>query len=367
MTEAHRLAIGVISGTSADGIDVAALRGSGTAVSQTLGGLTVPYAPDLRDDLLALMRTPEQVHDRDLSRIEARVTAAHVRAVEAFLQTADIARDAVDVVGFHGQTVLHQPAIGYSRQLFDGAAAASALQMPVIADFRAADLAAGGEGAPLAPVYHRALAAGLPLPQVILNLGGIGNLTFIADGTDLIAFDTGPANALLDDWVKASGAGDFDHDGALAAAGSVDHDVLTALLDNHFFDRTPPKSLDRYDIAPTALYQHLSLTAGAATLTAFSAAAVARGLALLPASPNAIWVCGGGRLNPVLMTAIADATGIPTESVDALGWDGDLLEAELFAFLALRHLEQLPLSYPSTTGVSVASLGGTYFAVAPAA
>ena len=367
MTQADKLAIGVISGTSADGIDVAALCGNGTQIRQTLGGLTVPYGQALRAELLALMRSPEKVRGTDLSAIEAQVTAAHVAAVEAFLQDAEIARDRVAVVGFHGQTVLHQPASGYSRPLFDGAAAAKALQLPVVADFRAADLAAGGEGAPLAPVYHRALAANLPLPQVILNLGGIGNLTFIAEADQLIAFDTGPANALLDDWVQAADRGNFDRDGTLAAAGSVDQETLDALLGNRFFDRPPPKSLDRYDIAPAALYRQLSWADGAATLTAFSAAAVARGLAHLPALPKAIWVCGGGRLNPVLMAAIAAATGVRTEPVEALGCNGDLLEAELFAFLALRHLQQLPLSYPTTTGVAHACCGGTYFAVAPEA
>jgi anhydro-N-acetylmuramic acid kinase len=172
---------------------------------------------------------------------------------------------------------------------------------------------------------------------------------------------------LLDDWVQAADRGNFDRDGTLAAAGSVDQETLDALLGNRFFDRPPPKSLDRYDIAPAALYRQLSWADGAATLTAFSAAAVARGLAHLPALPKAIWVCGGGRLNPVLMAAIAAATGVRTEPVEALGCNGDLLEAELFAFLALRHLQQLPLSYPTTTGVAHACCGGTYFAVAPEA
>lgn len=365
MTHADKLAIGVISGTSADGIDVAALQGTGIAVTQTHGGLTLPYAGDLRAELLALMRTPERVRGADLSDLEARVTTAHVAAVEGFMESAGIDRDRVTVVGFHGQTILHQPADGYSRQLFDGALAARLLQIPVVADFRAADLAAGGEGAPLAPVYHQALSSPLTPPQVILNLGGIGNLTFVGARGALIAFDTGPANALLDDWVVNAGAGRFDQGGALAEAGRVNQDVLQQLLANSFFDRLPPKSLDRYDIAPAALYNHLSLADGAATLTAFSAAAVARGLALLPAAPQAIWVCGGGRLNPALMAAIAQATGVSTQPVEALGWNGDLLEAELCAFLALRHLENLPLSYPTTTGVVAPCLGGVYFAVAP--
>ncbi|MEC8793255.1 MAG: anhydro-N-acetylmuramic acid kinase, partial [Pseudomonadota bacterium] len=194
------LAIGVISGTSADGIDAAALLTDGDQVTRTLGGVTVPYAEDLRAEVLSLMAAPERVRNADLTKVESAITAAHVAAVEHLIAVLELSFADIGVVGFHGQTVLHRPADGFSRQLFDGAAAARRLGLPVVADFRTADMAAGGEGAPLAPIDHAARVAGGVRPMAVLNLGGIGNLTWLGADERLVAFDTGPANALLDDW-----------------------------------------------------------------------------------------------------------------------------------------------------------------------
>ena len=358
------LAIGVISGTSADGIDAAALLTDGVQVTRTLGGVTVPYAEYLRAEVLSLMAAPERVRNANLTKVESAITAAHVAAVEHLIAVLELSFADIGVVGFHGQTVLHRPADGFSRQLFDGAAAARRLGLPVVADFRTADMAAGGEGAPLAPIYHAARAAGGVRPMAVLNLGGIGNLTWLGADERLVAFDTGPANALLDDWVRAAGRGDFDRDGALARAGRVDTAVLRRLMADPYFTRPPPKSLDRYDIAPAGLYADLSPADGAATLTAFSAAAVAHALAQVPQPPDRLWVCGGGRRNPALMAAIAAAAGVTAAPVEDLGWDGDLLEAELFGFLAVRRLAGLAITFPETTGVAAPTMGGVVFDLA---
>ncbi len=270
----------------------------------------------------------------------------------------------IDLVGFHGQTVLHQPAgaeraRGRTVQLGDGERLARALDLPVAWDFRTADVAAGGQGAPLAPAYHKALVdyAGLKGPIAVLNLGGVGNVTLVkADGA-LEAFDTGPANGMIDLLVQARGAGRCDQDGALAREGRVHEAIVEAYLAAPYFARSGPKSLDRYDFAldPVA---DLSLADAAATLTAFAARAVALGLGKGRERPGEVVVCGGGRHNPTLMAAIAQYAGMPVRAAEDLGWRGDAIEAEAFAFLAARAKLGAPISWPDTTGVPRPMTGG---------
>ncbi len=226
----------------------------------------------------------------------------------------------------------------------------------MVNDFRSADLTAGGEGAPLAPLYHRALAADLEQPLAVLNLGGVGNVTFL-DGETVIAFDTGPANAMIDDWALTHTGTACDVDGKLAASGRVDEAALARLMDNPYFVRKPPKSLDRNDFSAKPVAA-LAAADGAATLTAFTAESVARSKALLPASPRRFLVTGGGRHNPVLMAMLRQRLGVPVEPVERAGWQGDALEAQAFAFLAVRSLCGLPLSVPGTTGVPRPITGG---------
>lgn len=355
------LAIGLMSGTSLDGIDAALIETDGESVVRSLAFRGEAYSDNARDMLreaasLALAFDRPRM-TREIQLAADLVTRSHILAVRKLLAEAQVALENVAVIGFHGQTIAHRPDRGWTWQIGDGQAMARALGRPVVNDFRAADVAAGGQGAPLIPVYHRALVAGLDRPVAVLNLGGVGNLTWIGQDDALIAFDTGPANALVDDWMLAETGRRFDENGALAATGRVDETVLDALLDTPFFDEPPPKSLDRGDFTMQAA-RGLSAADGATTLTAFTAISVSYGLRLLPAKPKRLIVAGGGRHNATLMRMLAEACGLPPEPIEALGWNGDATEAEGFAYMAVRNLYGLPISFPGTTGVVEAITGG---------
>jgi len=351
-------AIGAISGTSMDGIDVALLSTDGERVTRTGIGRSYPYPDALKAELLDFLRDPSIAERDPLADLEARVTDAHVAAVEKLIADFAIDQTSVTVAGLHGQTVWHRPERRFTRQLLDGPRAAKALGLDVVTRFRDADVAAGGEGAPFAPLYHRALAADLPKPVMVLNLGGVGNVTYVdADAT--IAFDTGPASALLDDFVRRRRGLAFDEDGRIAAAGKVDAKVLAGLMANPFFAAKPPKSLDRNDFhARAKVVDALGDEDGAATLAAFTVESVAASLAHVPSVPARWLVTGGGRLNATFMKGLAARLGVPVDPVEAVGWNGDFVEAELFAFLAVRSLRGLPLSLPTTTGVPAPMPGG---------
>lgn len=350
-------AIGLMSGTSADGVDAALLRTDGVRIEAFGPHATTPMPPALRRDILALMADPARAEHGDLRQIEADITDFHRTAVTDLLAQAGLAAAQIDVVGFHGQTVLHRPDRRLTRQLGDGALLAQQLGIAVVNRFRHADVAAGGQGAPLVPLFHAALAHDLERPLAVLNLGGIGNVTWLGHDA-ILAFDTGPANALIDDWMRQHCGLEFDADGAIAARGVVREAALATLLDNAYFARRPPKSLDRHDFSATYL-SNLSADDGAATLTAFTALCVAQAQAHMPEAPGRWLVAGGGRHNATLMRALLACLAVPVEPVETQGWNGDALEAQAFAFLAVRALHGLPLSLPSTTGVPKPMPGGT--------
>ncbi len=354
MKRAHEhLAIGLMSGTSMDGIDVALLRTDGAALAVPVASRTLPYPEGFRRRLDRLVRAGP--HDAaETAAVERLLTELHARAVRALLADAG---EPPDLIGFHGHTILHRPEEGRSRQLGDGELLARLLGCPVVWDFRSADLAAGGQGAPLAPVYHACLARALERPLAVLNIGGIANLTWVGEGEELLAFDTGPGNALLDDWALRHTGRPLDENGRLAARGRVEETRLAAALARPFFDRAPPKSLDRLDFS-TEIVEDLSPEDGAATLTALTAAAVARATGWLPEPPKRWLVTGGGRRNPVLMAMLAERLSRAVEPIEAAGADGDALEAQCFAYLAVRALRGLPTSFPGTTGVRRPVCGG---------
>jgi anhydro-N-acetylmuramic acid kinase len=267
----------------------------------------------------------------------------------------------VDLVGFHGQTVLHRPERRMSIQLGDPAAVADALGIPVVAHLRQADLDAGGQGAPLVPAYHAALAERLAIarPVAFLNLGGVANLTWFGEDGEIVAFDTGPANGMIDLLVQSRGLGRYDDGGRLAAAGRVDDPALAALLDSDYFTRRGPKALDRYDFSMDPV-EHLSTPDAAATLTAFTVEALHLAVQKLPAPPSLWLVCGGGRHNPALMRALRGRIG-DFRSIDDFGLRGDFIEAEAMAFLAARSVRGLPITFPGTTGVEAPTTGGRRF------
>jgi anhydro-N-acetylmuramic acid kinase len=357
-------ALGLMSGTSLDGVDVAMIETDGKRVKAFGPSGYRPYADVERRLLLQALTEAVHLQAREarpgiLQEAERVVTAAHAEAIASFKTQNHIASEDIDIVGFHGQTVLHRPADRLTVQIGDAAALAKAIHIPVMHDFRAADVAAGGQGAPLVPVYHRALAQSLERegPIVVLNIGGVSNITYI-DGDTLIACDTGPGNALIDDFMQRSLGQRFDCDGRMAAQGTVDERWIAQALSLPFFALPPPKSLDRNDFAKLVLNDS-SPANGAATLTAFTVRAITRIAPLLPKPPKSWVVAGGGARNLTMMRMLRELLAPATvEAGDALGWSTDAIEAQAFGFLAARGLKGLPLSYPATTGVPIPMTGG---------
>jgi len=357
-------ALGLMSGTSLDGVDVAMIETDGKRVKAFGPSGYRPYTDAERRLLLQALTEAVHLQAREarpgiLPEAERIVTMAHAEAIANFKAQNRITSEDIDIVGFHGQTVLHRPAQKMTVQIGDAAALARAIHIPVMHDFRAADVAAGGQGAPLVPVYHRALAQSLERegPIVVLNIGGVANITYI-DGDTLMACDTGPGNALLDDFMNRTTGQRFDCDGRMAAQGTADMAWIAEALNDPFFAAPPPKSLDRNDFAKRIL-RDVSPADGAATLTAFTVAAIARIVPLLPGRPKSWVVAGGGARNLTMMRLLREQLKPAiVESADALGWSSDAIEAQAFGFLAARGLKGLPLSYPATTGVPIPMTGG---------
>jgi anhydro-N-acetylmuramic acid kinase len=362
-------AIGLMSGTSMDGIDVAALSSDGETISDTGPGLFVPYPASFRSKLETALEMAKAMGRREerpgnLAEIEAEITERHAQAVEAFLASAPDGWSKPGLIGFHGQTVLHRPQIGLTVQLGDGALLARRTGIPVVYDMRANDMRLGGQGAPLVPAYHAALARSLPpplsgrYPVAFVNIGGISNITFVPSQGDPVAFDTGPGNTLIDQWVARHGGVPFDADGAIASEGGVIRPVVSRYLANPFFDRPGPKSLDRNDFTLDAA-GGLELADGARTLAAVTAEAILKAVEHLPERPKLWILCGGGRRNPHVVadmkTAAGDAEIVLAEEA---GLAGDFTEAEAWAFLAIRSRRGLPLTWPTTTGCREPATGG---------
>jgi anhydro-N-acetylmuramic acid kinase len=385
-------ALGLMSGTSMDGIDVALVETDGEDRLERGPSGTYAYSEAFRGNLrtaIAEAAAIDRRHERpgQLAMMEQYLTDLHVEAVTQFLDDHRIDAKTVDVIGFHGQTVLHkkvvnkvivmagntsEPGLGgetvasdvvedrriLTVQLGDGPRLAQQTGIDVVYDLRAADAAAGGEGAPLAPVYHRALTAKLPeRPVAVLNVGGVANVTWIGANGELLAFDTGPGNAMIDDWMQSRLGFPRDEDGVLAAKGRVHEDYVTQYLRHSYFGEPPPKSLDRNAFSPWLVHA-LSPEDGAATLTAFTATSIARAREHFPEQPKLWLVSGGGRRNRTLMAMIAERVEAAVAPAEVAGIDGDSLEAEAWAYLAVRSLNGLPITFPGTTGVSRPLTGG---------
>ena len=354
-----RTAIGMMSGTSLDGVDVALIRSDGARRVETGPARTYGYSEAQRAAIRACLGR-EQASE---AAIDA-VTDAHRSALQDFLAGENLRPAEVAWIGFHGQTIFHDPTNGVTVQIGDAEALAQAAGIPVVSDFRSADMRSGGQGAPLAPLYHAALSADLEQPLAVLNLGGVANVTWIGavrrdaavEDTPLLAFDTGPANALLDDWMVRKAGAPFDRDGQTAASGTADAERVAAWLEHPYFAAEPPKSLDRNDF--DAAVDDLGVADGAATLTEFTVRSVAAASAWMPERPRRWLVTGGGRKNGVLMDGLRRVLEAPVEPVEAAGWNGDALEAQAFAWLALRVADGLPTSLPATTGVPQPTSGG---------
>ncbi len=364
---APALAIGLMSGTSQDGVDVAMIETDGEVITRFGPTAYRTYSKAERALLRSATAAAANMTDRasrpgSLAEAEARVNAAHAEAVETFLAANGVKPEDVTVIGFHGQTVLHRPERGLTVQIGDGRVLATRLGIPVVYDFRAADVAAGGQGAPLAPVLHRALVQRLrrESPVAVLNIGGVANVTVI-DGENLIACDTGPGNALVDDFVRVRTGQLLDTDGRAAQAGTVDEDAVARFLAHPFFLKPPPKSLDRNDFRDWvgATFADRSVEDGVATLTALTAASVASIVPLLPRPPKTWIVAGGGARNPTLMRMLTERLApARVETAHTAGWSIDSLEAQAFAYMAVRCLRDLPITFPGTTGAPRPLTGG---------
>jgi anhydro-N-acetylmuramic acid kinase len=355
-----------MSGTSLDGVDVALIETDGEKIAR-FGPIGYrPYSDAERDLLRAALKEGALLKDRwlrpgVLTEAEAFVTRVHAETVEDFLRTEHIDRTDVSIVGFHGQTVLHRPAARLTVQIGDGLMLACRIGIPVAHDFRAADVAAGGQGAPLVPVFHQALARELDRvhPIAVLNVGGVANVTFV-DGGDPVACDTGPGNALIDDFMRARTGSPLDRDGDKAAKGVADEDFVDRVLAHAFFNEPCPKSLDRNAFAFANIgLPDFSVANGAATLSALTAASVARVVKHMPEPPKSWIVAGGGARNPTLMRMLAERLKpASVETADAVGWSSQSIEAQAFAYLAVRTLNDLPITFPQTTGVPKPMAGG---------
>jgi len=348
-------ALGLMSGTSMDGVDAALLRTDGERIESFGPALTFPYDASFRERMRAALGRDR---DEETAGLEKELTDLHRQVIDVFVKENSISISNIDIIGFHGQTISHRPLERATVQLGDGPGLASGLGRPVAWDFRSADVKAGGQGAPLVPLFHAALVRGQELPVAVANIGGVANVTWIGGPEEIFAFDTGPGNGPLDDWVLRQAGLPFDKDGAIAANGRIDHARVEAVLARDYFQRQPPKSLDRSEFA-AELASGLSLADGAATLAEIAVQGLAQARSHFPRPARSWILCGGGRHNRHMVARLR-AVLAPAQVIDAdtLGWNGDALEAQAFGFLAVRVLRGLPLSLPTTTGVPYPMPGG---------
>jgi anhydro-N-acetylmuramic acid kinase len=354
--------IGLMSGTSLDGIDVALLRTDGAAIVERGLSRTYVYTNEqralLRQALVDAKRAKRRTYrGGSLAEAERALTEWHINAVRSFVYEIGIKLRNIDIVGFHGQTVLHRPEKQLTLQIGDGQTLANALDVCVAHDLRAADVAAGGQGAPLVPVYHQALAGALPYrPVAFVNVGGVANVTYVGENNELIAFDTGPGNAMIDDWMLKNTGVAVDFGGQVALAGVIDEATVAQFLGDGYFEMAAPKSLDRNAFSGISL-DGLSLDDGAATLTAVTARSIALAAKQFPDDPQCWVICGGGRKNAAIMQMLRDVLPNVYAAEDC-GFNGDAMEAEAWAYLAVRSWRGLPITFPGTTGVPQEMTGG---------
>lgn len=329
--------LGLMSGTSLDGIDAALLLTDGERIYDKADNLYVPYHSAFRNKLRSQLGC--QFFDQD---IEEESTWHHINVAQQLLNQTN---KPVKLIGYHGQTTYHNPPI--TTQMGRGDLMSREIGLPVVYDFRSADCSTGGQGAPLVPIYHQALTQDMDVPIVIVNIGGVANLTYI-DRNVLIAGDTGPGNALINDVMKRDFDQEFDLDGQLASSYPIDREILTSWFQDPFFSKPFPKSLDRDHFRKFTTDIHG--VSGIANLTALTAGAILHGINLLPGKPKQILVCGGGAKNKMIMKLLGNKARVIS--------DADFIEAQAFAFLAVRVLRGLPTSFPTTTGCHIPTCGG---------
>lgn len=348
-------ALGLMSGTSADGIDAALIQTDGTTITAYGPTHYVPYSDNVRAQIL-------QAYDMGL--LEQVITEHHIEAVFTLLEKAQFKPSNVNVIGFHGQTLFHNPP--ETHTIGDGPLLSKKTGIVVVDQLRLNNMAHGGQGAPLVPIFHQALTQSHPKPIAVLNIGGVANVTWIGEKPDeLLAFDTGPGNGLIDDLVRSKTDLPWDEGGKIAASGHVHEALLSKWLSHPYFTRKPPKSLDRQTFTSCIRdVADLPFEDGVATLTALTGAAVDEAAKHFPTPPSLWLVAGGGAHNPTLLKMLRQRLNADIQIAADQGWNGDALEAQAWGFLAVRSLRGLPLTFPGTTGVAVPLTGGRvcYFA-----
>ena len=365
-------AIGLMSPASVAGVDAAIITTDGQGVVEAGPSLHLPYSRDLKIWIRRAIKAAQEGRDgaADIGKAAGELTLAHVEAVEELLEQADLKRTGIDVIGFHGHTIFHRPAAsredqGRSWQIGDGSVLAEEAKIDVVTSFRTEDVAEGGQGAPLVPVYHQALAQSLDGdgPVGIITLGDDVSVTFaIREGRDaqVMAFDCGPGDELLDQWATLKSGKAMSPDGSLARDGQVRTEILRMMMLNPYLRRKPPKSLGQFDFKLDSLLE-LSASDGAATLTALSAACVRLSEKHLPEEPKQWVVCGPGAENPSMLEALKKALDAPVRLAGEAGWNSNFLDAECIGYLAVRSLKKLPLTYPQTTRAPRPIHGGLFF------
>jgi anhydro-N-acetylmuramic acid kinase len=350
-----------MSGTARQGIDAALIETDGEAFVRPVAFAHTPYTPATRELIVEASRIAVNTELRQtepvITEADQIVTALHIEAAKQIIARTGMVSDQIDIIGSHGLTLVHRPDKGWSWQIGNGEMISDALQCLVASDFRAGAMRAGGQGAPVLPIFHQQLAAEMEKPAVILNLGGIASFTFVGFDGMLGAFDAGPGTALIDDWIFKHTGHRYDENGATAARGHINEMLLADMMKQAYFALAAPKSVDRSAFSATAV-AFMDLADGAATLTAFVAQGIAGALRHLPTPPKRIYVTGGGRHNPVLMAMIAQSCGVPLEPIEAHGYNGDALEAQGIAYIAVRRMKLLPITFPGTTGVDSPISGG---------
>lgn len=346
-----------------DGVDAAIIETDGKSVVKPVGFVTVPYPSGFRDRVRGVLGATSDTTGT-IKALARDLTDHHLAAILSLLAQTGFQSSDIDFIGFHGQTITHLPHQKFTWQIGDPDHLSKTLGIPVVFDFRVADVAAGGQGAPLLPIYHRALVerAGLPRPIALLNIGGVGNITWIGpNDNDLIAFDTGPGNAILDDLIRTRTGAAYDQDGKIARSGKINMTILDHLMAHPYFMKPPPKSLDRNEFRGLDMVADLSTQDAAATLSAFTVRSVLAAFGHLPDMPTRILVTGGGRMNTAIMAGLSENLPVPVELVDAYAFNGDAMEAEGFAYMAVRTHLSLPISFPGTTGAPTPMVGGRVY------
>ena len=344
-------AIGLMSGTSGDGVDAALVQTDGETQFKFLDAITLPYESDCRERLLSIAQTAATIDT--VADIEQKITEIHLQACQSLLERNTVTPQ---LIGFHGHTIRHDAERGITHQIGNASHLAMKLGCSVVSDFRRCDLANGGSGAPLAPLFHQQMLSRVPKPTAVLNLGGVANVTWLGTDQQILSGDTGPGCGLLDAWVLKKTGNLFDRDGLLSASGNVVDDIVERALDSSYFRLPLPKSADRFQFEFPEIEQ-LSIEDGAATLCAITVAAIASAASEFPETPDSLWVTGGGSHNPTMMRMLS-AHFRDVRPIEEAGLRSDSLEAECFGWLAVRRLRGLPTSLPQTTGCSRPTCGG---------